>query len=391
MLEKEFQHYIYKNLEVQQGIKEILELEATQYDFQQEIEFINGITSDFILIDKSAKKIGAIIECKQANIGVTDYVRGIGQLLQYEFFQEKGITPKKFSDIKYNNEKHINALIVPSDFIKTKSLNIGRFKYPKTTRILEVHTKNHMVREIHREELDKLDWAQENEILAICQYYIRDNRLFEIFILLQILIMFAPFKTKGQRISRKRIENFLLTPNIKAINNNNWRNAFITLSNLGFIGNDNFPFSKAMQFSNMEIGLFVNMIYENYISFFIDEIMEILVEQSTNNIATLSNQEILKAIRTKYKSRDILYLTESEGRYISSWLNIMRDDLGCIDFQPRKAERIIKYIPSKLNTQARIEEINKNAQAFDFCTHFSNNKREIMKLITDGMEQYCER
>lgn len=389
MLEKEFQQYIYKSNEIQQGIKEVLELEATQYDFQQEVEFINGITSDFILIDKKAKKIGAIIECKQANIGVTDYVRGIGQLLQYEFFQEKSIAPKKFSDIQYDENKHINALIIPSDFIKTKTLNIGCFKYPKTTRILEIHTKNHMVREIHREELEKLDWAQTNEVLAICQYYVRDNRLFEIFILLQILIMTSLFKNKSQRINRKKLEELLLTPNINAINNNNWRNAFITLSNLGFIGNDNYPFSKAMHFADEEFGSFINMVYENYISFFIDEIMEILIEQSTNNIATLSNQEIVQAIRAKYKSRDILYLTESDGRYISSWLNIMRDDLGCIDFKPRNKERIIKFIPSKLNTQARIEEINKNAPAFKFFGQFLDNKREIMKLITNNMEQYC--
>ena len=40
-----------------------------------------------------------------------------------------------------------------------------------------------------------------------------------------------------------------------------------------------------------------------------------------------------------HDDNEILFLTESKGRYMSSWLNIMRDDYGIIDFMPRSSLR----------------------------------------------------
>lgn len=44
-----------------------------------------------------------------------------------------------------------------------------------------------------------------------------------------------------------------------------------------------------------------------------------------SGIINLKNNEIGEIIRQKYKNKDILFLTDSNNRYISSWLNIMRE------------------------------------------------------------------
>ena len=53
---------------------------------------------------------------------MTDYVRGIGQLLQYEFFYEKNITENK-SDIYSENFKTL--YLYPDDVIKNNDFNIS--------------------------------------------------------------------------------------------------------------------------------------------------------------------------------------------------------------------------------------------------------------------------
>ncbi|GAA8304130.1 hypothetical protein HpKG86_01240 [Helicobacter pylori] len=50
----------------------------------REDAYINGITADFTLFERN--KVRAIIECKSGAIGVSEYMRGIGQIFQYEYF-----------------------------------------------------------------------------------------------------------------------------------------------------------------------------------------------------------------------------------------------------------------------------------------------------------------
>ena len=84
--EKEFQQIIFDDKEIQKGIVEsIFDISGISLEFDRETEFINGITSDFTLIDRAKNEIFSILECKRPDIGVTEYVRGIGQLLQYEY------------------------------------------------------------------------------------------------------------------------------------------------------------------------------------------------------------------------------------------------------------------------------------------------------------------
>ena len=83
--EKYLQQKVINNLDLQKIILEKLEI-----DFNTAIKFTKGKTyANRILPDVKVARgneILALIECKGAKINVTDYVRGIGQLLQYEYF-----------------------------------------------------------------------------------------------------------------------------------------------------------------------------------------------------------------------------------------------------------------------------------------------------------------
>lgn len=376
ILEKEFQDMIYTKKEIQKDILQILELNSS-CNFLREIEFINGITSDFIIYDEN-RELKAIIECKRADIGVTEYVRGVGQLFQYEYFQEENISPRKYKDIKYNNFINNNVLIIPSDFIKNTNLNIGRFKYPKNSMILEIHSKNNKVRKIAEEELKRLAEARENNLTTISQYYVRDNRLFECYIAFQIIALLNNLSVK---MNRKEIENKILRK-INVINNRNWRNAFITLSSLGFIGDKTVIYDSELRFTNMNVIDFINIIYKDYLYPFIDLIMTVLIELANDkNEIEITNKDLATKIRLKYKNKNILFLTESDSRYISSWLNIMRDDLGCINFEPRKSLKKINYVPKELNDLERINKIKKYSIAQKYIENFNNEKINILKGV----------
>ena len=179
ILEKAFQDIINNSDEIKKGISEILldKKEVDNANYEKEVEYINGITSDFTITDGQFRLLSTL-ECKRADIGVTEYVRGIGQLFQYEYFFEQKISPRKFSEYLYDEGKEYNtAIVIPSDFYKNTTLNIGRFKYPKSTKIIEINLASKNVREIDRKLLDEFAKKDSNTI-AISSYYLRDNRIF---------------------------------------------------------------------------------------------------------------------------------------------------------------------------------------------------------------------
>lgn len=375
MAEKEFQNKIKNNISIQKSIFDLLNL-SSNCVLIDEVEFINGITSDFIICDNDIIK--AIIECKRADIGVTEYVRGVGQLYQYEYFQDENISPKKYKNLTYNKNINNNILIIPSDFIKNTNLNIGKFRYPNNSMIFEVHTKNNIVRRITDDELEKLKKVEDNNLVTISQYYIRDNRIFECYILFQLLGILNRLNIK---LNRNEIENKILRK-VNVINNKNWRNAFITLSSLGFIGASNKIQNKEMNFLNYNIFEFIDMIYKDYLYPFVDLIMDILLNQSDKNgIIDINNQELSLFIRSNFKGKDILFLTESNGRYISSWLNILRDDIGCIDFEKRNSIRKINFIPKELNEIERVEKIKKFSKCNKYIDDFYKIQSSIIKEV----------
>jgi hypothetical protein len=355
---------ILHNHEVRTGINNILSL-SNNTQYIHEDTYINGITADFTLIENN--QIKAIIECKAGNIGVTDYVRGIGQSLQYEFFYEKNISPRG-----YNFDNNFNSvLLFPSSVVKDNSFNIGMFKYPNTTLLFEINEFNNIVRKIEQNELDKLAQATYSNLVTISQYYFRDNRIYEYYILLKFL-SFLQFKGVDF-VDRKEVEiNFLR--NIETQNNNNWRNAFITLSSLGLITSQNLPSPFGITMAHLSFEQFASKFMFSYMQPYVNELYEVFNGYTQIN---LNNQQIKQAIYEKYGNRDVLFLTESNGRYISSWLNILRDDFGAIEFEPRSSQRIINYNPLTLNEIALQNYIEQYSKAYQYIERYNNLIRSL--------------
>lgn len=85
----------------------------------------------------------------------------------------------------------------------------------------------------------------------------------------------------------------------------------------------------------------------------------------------LAISSIVADIKKEFSDKDVLFLTQSNGRYLSSWLNILRDDFGCIDFLPRSQNRIINYNISNFNKKAVIENIRKYSKAQRYLNNFT--------------------
>ena len=355
--ESEVQSIIVSNSAVKDGIKNALGISGN-VDFIREDEYINGITADFSIIVNN--KIKAIMECKGGNIGVTDYVRGIGQVFQYEYFAEKNIFHKS---IPYDEDFN-SVYFFPDTVIRNNTFNIAKFKYPKSLIILEINENSKAVRLISDKELSELDTAYENNLVTISQYYFRDNRIFEYYILLKYLLY---LEQRGLfNFNRRELENRFLTK-IETVNNGNWRNAFITISNLGFINNNNMltEVGKALAIKNYED--FAFEIYNSYIKVYFEAIFKAFESSGISQ----NNRELVKTLKKKYMDRDVLYLTQSDGRYISSWLNIMRDDYGCIKFPSRSSNRKFIYNPNELNESALKSKIKENSIAYQYINKYT--------------------
>jgi hypothetical protein len=354
--EKYLHDIVINNSDVHKDLKSILNFpEESDMELVHEDRYINGIIADFtVFCDKSVR---AIIECKAGDIGVTDYVRGIGQTLQYEYFFEKKISSKGYSF----SEDFNSVLLFPSSIVKDKLINIGRFKYPESTIILEFNELSKVTREISKEELEKLGKALDDDVTTISQYYIRDNRLFELYLLLKYLIFLS---IKGENnINRKELEENTLRK-LETPNNNNWRNAFISLSSLGFINSDNMPTPAGFRMGSMDYENFLLMMYKSYISPYVDVILNYFKDDSEN--LNKKNSLICDDLRKDYSNRDVLFLTQSDSRYLSSWLSILRDDFGCLEFESRSCNREMIYDVSELNEKALLEKIKNHTRAGEY-------------------------
>lgn len=361
--EKHIHDLIIKNDNIKSDLLSILNLpdDLAKLNLIHEDKYINGITADFTFVYDN--QIRAIIECKAGDIGVTDYVRGIGQVLQYEHFSEQNISSK---GISYNN--YFNSiLLVPSSVFYNPNFNIGKFKYPKSTYLVEINDSNNVARRISEDELKTLSSIEDSSLTSISQYYVRDTRLFEIYMLLRYLCF---FKLKGQaNIKRKEIEKKIKKTN--SINNNNWRNAWISLSSLGLINSQNLPTKSGLSFGMLEFEDFLLMMYKSYIKPYVEVLMNYFKVESNlkNNLKTIK-QDIVN----QFNGRDVLFLTQSETRYLSSWLNVLRDDFGCIDFKTRSFDRIQNYNPLQMNDKAFKEHIKKHTKS----TPYINNLTSIL-------------
>lgn len=109
-LEKDFQDLIASNNNIQKDICSVLEMDYKDFKLLREDTYINGITADFTLFERN--KVRAIIECKGGAIGVSEYVRGIGQIFQYEYFFENHLSLKN-----YGFCQNFNSVLVFSESV----------------------------------------------------------------------------------------------------------------------------------------------------------------------------------------------------------------------------------------------------------------------------------
>ena len=359
MKESELVDLIKTNKSLQNQISEICDF-SNSFELVNEDRFINGITVDYtFLIDG---KISALIECKGDDIGVTDFVRGIGQILQYKYFFNENIDPKGRG---FNDNCKI-ILIFPSNLLINNKFNVGRFSYPENCYLIEVNNHSKAARLIDKKELFKLSReVSADNLQTISHYYVRDNRVFELYILLKLLTI-EFFKGRKQ-LDRRQIEKFLCEK-IKVINNGNWRNVFITLQSLGLINNKNLPTKAGLDIIYLGYSEFAYEVYKSFFYPYFNEIIDLIEHDKLE----LTNFEIIERIRSKYNGKDIMYLTESNGRYISSWLNIMRDDYGILEFQTRSSIRKLNYNIVDIKKEKAIEIISEKSLANNYIEDFYN-------------------
>lgn len=353
--ERYFHDLIIQNPNIQADLLSALDLPADLSRLQliHEDRYINNIIADFTLVYDN--QIQAIIECKAGDIGVTDYVRGIGQVLQYEYFYENKITRHFTYQDKFNS-----VLLIPSSVFLSRNFNIALFKYPNTTKIIEINEVNNAVRLITQKELNTFKEQNQNNLISISQYYVRDTRLFEIYMLLRYLC-FLRIKNVNA-VNRKQIE--LIMQQTNTINNGNWRNAWISLASFGFIDSNNMPTESGLKLGMADIYQFLLIMYKSYIKPYADILMNYFYQNSSYSNKGL--KEIKQDFLDMYNGNEILFLTQSETRYLSSWLNILRDDFGCIDFNSNRGNNIkrkLNYNPATLNDEFLLKEIQKYSKA----------------------------
>ena len=281
-----------------------------------------------------------------------------------------------FKDISFQiNEKDRIALMGKNGAGKSTLLKIlagverptrGNVGYPKDTVIMEVNETNHNVRIITEAELERLREAFNSNLVTISQYYVRDNRIFELYILLRYLHL---QKIKGVTSVDRRNAEFNFLRLLETPNNRNWRNAFISLSSLGFIDSNNLPTNIGTMYANYDFGEFAYELLESYIKPYISLFFDIFKDFNTNE-PIITNRQISEKIRTKFNNKDVLFVTDSDERYISSWMNILRDDYGCISFEPRNYLRKINFNPNDLRKEVLISKINNNSIARKYIDKF---------------------
>ena len=81
---------------------------------------------------------------------------------------------------------------------------------------------------------------------------------------------------------------------------------------------------------------FCSTIFFDYYKPYFEEIFKIIKVNPS-----ISLQDLMSEIKRKHDNRDVLFVTDSDSRYVSSWLNMFRDDFGFVNYQPRKNYRTI--------------------------------------------------
>lgn len=353
MMDEATLHKIIKeNKEVQKRLLKSLEIDDTNVTFNSEDQYPNGLFADFSIIE-GTNIVKAIVELKGSNIGANEYVRGTGQILQYQYFIDNNLSTKN-----YDLSNAVSVLCFPSSLISDRNFNIGLFGYPEKSIIVEFNEENYTFRQIRDKDLKVFAGSRGKDTITISPYYIRDTRVFEVYIALKFCQI---LKLMGyDAINRKQAEAFLRQ--LETPDNGNWRNVFITLSSLGLTDHLNIPTQIGAKYADMSFEEFAYEIYNSYIKNYFSLLLSSILTFPKSN-CNISLEQLREAVNSTYGGKDVLFMTDSGTRYLSSWLNIMKDDYGCINFPANRnlREYSIIYPIDKYNKKSIMEEIKKNS------------------------------
>lgn len=178
MTEATLHRLLKDNEDVKKRFLKILNIKGENIVFNSEDQYPNGMFADFtILVNDEVK---AIVELKGSDIGVNDYVRGTGQIFQYQHFIDLNMSIKS-----YVYRDAVAVYCFPSSLIAEKNYNIGLFAYPKNCVILEFNEENYTFRRIALKDLKVFAGSRGKEMVTVSPYYVRDTRLFELYIALR--------------------------------------------------------------------------------------------------------------------------------------------------------------------------------------------------------------
>jgi len=124
-----------------------------------------------------------------------------------------------------------------------------------------------------------------------------------------------------------------------------------------------------MNYANLSFGEFAYELMDVYLKPYFELFFNVFADINKDSF-TISNKEISNKIRKIYNGKDVLFVTDSAERYVSSWLNIFRDDYGCISFKDRHNDRQINYNPLELKKEALIKRLNNNTVSKNYIDKF---------------------
>ncbi len=367
MEEKRLQDIIKNNeYDAQKQICQILNIEdESGVEFCAEDQFPNNVFVDFTV--RKGTTVYGLIETKGSNIGITDYLRGIGQVDCYSNYIKCNVSLKD-----YDMSHAVVLYVLPEDVFTSANFNLGYVGTPSNCVLVSYNDSNKSFRTIPSRELNVLSKKSPKQVATISTYYIRDTRIFELYIALRY-VQFQRLCGKD-KVDRKMAEQELSVLDVP--DNRNWRNVFISLSSLGLTDSDNFPTEVGSKYANLSYEEFAYEIYVSYIYKYIDAIID-AIKGTHGDTQLISLSDLHSYINSKHGGREVLFLTESSNRYLSSWLNIMQDDYGCVRYEPHKDYRSIKiiYEPSLYNKITLCSYISKRSKAYVYIDRFNKMMR----------------
>jgi len=334
----------------------------SSYNIMSEVEIEYGLVVDKIIYDNNGKVL-AVIECKGGNIGTTEFVRGIGQGLQYLDQKNRNL----ISDITPETQTFI---CFPDELFGKISIN--DLKYPDNLNLLIVNSKNNSFKVV--KPTAKRGGNSFKSAINISPYYVRDNRIGEIYI--GLLELRRRMILKKDRPVNRQFDRLLSS--LRSPNPGNGRNISISLSSFGFINSENELTLLGYEFSQLNFIEFTMRLIEEYLYSYVNTLMTVLLEHQNKEITWTVVKESCKEIWSVPSDREIEFFTESGNRYISSWMNILRDDIQCISFPPKANKKVVEIIYNPLPGLPNIYQLTKSEKIKFTLPSYINRYLEII-------------